>query len=208
MKNYELKKIRENETAAEQAVEEAGTSEAAKADGGAAPHGKVKRYVRIAFACLGYALLALLAVILVWMLVEKYVKKSPAPGAFGYSPLLVATGSMSGTIEAGDMVIIHAREEYCEGDIITFLPEGDAVPTTHRIVEVCEDGTFITRGDANNANDSDPVSADRVLGAVVGVIPGVGIFIRWVSEANGWVFFAIGAVLIGAGIYVFCKRDA
>ncbi len=44
---------------------------------------KAKKGVKIAFVCLGYALLALLAVTLVWMLVDKYVKKSPAPGAFG-----------------------------------------------------------------------------------------------------------------------------
>ncbi len=176
--------------------------------GNGQPHGKAKKIVRIAAACLGYALLAFLAVTLVWLAVDKYVKKSPAPGAFGYSPLFVMTGSMSGTIEAGDVVVIHKQKAYAVDDIITFMPEDAASPTTHRIVGINDDGTFITRGDANNTEDKDPVTGEMILGKVVVVIPKAGVFVRWMTEANGWIIFvAVGALTVIV-IYILRKRNS
>lgn len=172
----------------------------------AAPHGGRKKAVRIALSCLGYAVLALLAITLIWLLVDKYIRKSPAPGAFGYSTLIVATGSMSGTIEAGDMVIIHAQKSYAEEDIITFMPAGATIPTTHRIERVNDDGTFVTKGDANNAEDRYPVTQEMILGEVVGVIPRVGLFAEWLARENGWMFLAAALLLVGAGIYVLRKK--
>ncbi len=167
--------------------------------------GRGKRAVRIAFTCLGYAVLLFLAVTLVWLLIDKFVKKSPAPGAFGYSPLVVATGSMSETINAGDMVIIHKQQEYAVQDIISFMPEGATIPTTHRIVKINEDGTFTTRGDANNVDDP-PVKEEMILGKVVAVIPKVGLFVKWLKEAYGWIYLLAAVLLSGVAIYVLRKH--
>lgn len=172
------------------------------------PRGRAKKITRVLFTCLLYALVAVLVVTFAWLLIDKYVKKSPAPGAFGYAPLIVVTGSMSDAIEAGDMVIIHSRKEYAVGDIVTFMPPGATVPTTHRIVSVNEDGTFATRGDANNTDDKAPVSKDMILGEVVKVIPNVGSFVKWLKEANGWIYIAIIGALVILGIFVFCRKDS
>ncbi len=184
------------------------TGKSVIAFGGEQPHGKAKKIVRFVCACLGYALLAFLVVTLVWLVVDKYIKKSPAPGAFGYSPLIVMTGSMSATIEAGDMVIIHRQKAYDVNDIITFMPEDAASPTTHRIVGINDDGTFVTRGDANNTDDKDPVTGEMILGKVVSVIPKAGVFVKWVREPNGWIFFVVAGALIAIVIYFLCKRSS
>lgn len=171
----------------------------------ACPRGGVKKAVRIALRCLGCAVLALLAVTVAWMLVDKYIKKSPAPGAFGLSPLIVATGSMSGTIEAGDMVVIRAQKQYKTGDIVTFLTEGDAVPTTHRIIGITEEGYFRTKGDANNAADRTPVPPENILGEVVFVIPGIGMFFQWIATGGGWIFVVVAILIVGVGAYLLRK---
>lgn len=171
----------------------------------ACPRGGVKRAVRIALYCLGGAVLVLLVVTVAWMLVDKYIKKSPAPGAFGLSPLIVATGSMSGTIEAGDMIVIRAQKEYKTGDIVTFLTEGDAVPTTHRIIGITEEGDFRTKGDANNAADKTPVPQEMILGEVVLVVPGVGMFFQWIATGGGWIFVVAAILIVGVGIFLLRK---
>lgn len=171
----------------------------------AVPRGGVKKAVRIALRCLGYAVLALLVVTVAWMLVDKYIKKSPAPGAFGLSPLIVATGSMSGTIEAGDMIVIRAQKEYKTGDIVTFLTEGDVVPTTHRIIGITDDGYFQTKGDANNAADRTPVPPESILGEVVLVVPGVGMFNQWIVTGGGWIFVVAAILIVGVGVYLLRK---
>lgn len=150
-----------------------------------------------------FAVLAFLIVVLVWIIVDKITNKSPVTRVFGYSFLVVETGSMSGTIEEGDLVIITKAEEYKVGDIITFLPEGDKIPTTHRIVRIVGDN-FFTRGDANgNAEDPRPVTYENILGKVVSTVPKVGLFFRWFATDFGWIYFvgivaivAIGVVLI------------
>lgn len=96
---------------------------------------------------------AFVAVVASWLCIDKFIRKSPVPTFCGYALLTIETGSMSGTFEIGDMILIKDTNDYKIGDIITFLPEGDTIPTTHRIINYGEDGTFVTKGDANNTKD-------------------------------------------------------
>lgn len=144
------------------------------------------------------AVFCLLCALTIWLAVDKFVLKSPVPSVFGYSALTVKTGSMSGTIEIGDLIIIKDTGEYEIGDIVTFLHEGDTVPTTHRIISMVENGLFITRGDANNVQDALPVSKDIILGEVVKVLPEVGLFAEWV-QSEGWIFLIALLVILGGG---------
>ena len=63
------------------------------------------------------------------------------------------------------------------GDVIAFInPDDDKTVVTHRIVKISlkeEETTFITRGDANNADD-DSLPADKILGRVNVAIPFIG----------------------------------
>lgn len=132
---------------------------------------------------------------------QKFVFQVPVASVFGYSTLSVQTGSMSGTIEAGDLVLIKKTGEYEVEDIITFLPDGASVTTTHRIIEITKDGKFITKGDANNTQDRVPVEQSQVLGEVVHVFPKVGLFFNWV-QSEGWLYIVAVLVIVGVGSFL------
>ena len=136
-----------------------------------------------------------------WLAVQKFVFRAPVPSVFGYATLSVQTGSMSGTIEAGDLVLIKKTNDYEEGDIVTFLHEGEDVPTTHRIIGVALDGKFITKGDANNTQDSLPVDEAEIFGEVVNVFPKVGLFFNWV-QSEGWLYIVAALVIVCVGSFL------
>lgn len=96
---------------------------------------------------------------------------------FGYSTFEVQTGSMEGNVEdsisIGDWVIVKYTNNIQLEDVITYQKDGAFI--THRVIEEYN-GTYITKGDANNAKD-DPVSREQIVGKVVKILPGFG-FIR------------------------------
>lgn len=88
---------------------------------------------------------------------------------FGYSVLRVETGSMEPALHVGDYIVTKKCDPTTleVGDIISYYSEQSDIEgmlVTHRIVEVLDDGTFITHGDANPINDSIPVKAENILG--------------------------------------------
>lgn len=107
-------------------------------------------------------------------------------GLLPWHPLAVATGSMEPLIQPGDMAILAdvQPEELTEGDVIQFRRENYMV--LHRIVEVREDADgatfYITKGDANNAPDEQPVDPEQVTGRLVGKVPGVGWLTLWMRS--------------------------
>lgn len=135
------------------------------------------------------------------------------PAVLGITPMVVLSGSMSGTaedhIEVGDLIFVGKAEpaELKTGEVIAFM-EGDVV-VTHRIVkiETGEDGElqFITKGDANNAIDLRPVTEEKLVGIYRFRIPKVGDFALFLQEPLGMVLF-IGVPLLGFVIYDLLRR--
>ncbi len=118
---------------------------------------------------------------------------------FGYTFFEVATGSMSGSIEVGDVVLVKITNEVQEDDIIVFKENNSFI--THRVVK--KDGDIITtKGDANNTEDS-PITIDKVLGKVTGVIENVGIIRKVITSPA--VLISITITLILLGIIVIYK---
>lgn len=99
-------------------------------------------------------------------------------GVFSIFPRVIISGSMVPAIDIGDVVIVKktAGEQVQLGEVILFPLE--EMPTVHRVIEVrrIDDGppVFVTKGDANDSPDPDPVPADHVLGEVIMVVPKVG----------------------------------
>ena len=90
----------------------------------------------------------------------------------GYSIFEVVTGSMSGTIEINDYVIVHNTKNIELKDIITFRDNNSLV--THRVVEI-RGNEIVTKGDANNSSDT-VINKDQVIGKVVKILPNAGIW--------------------------------
>jgi signal peptidase I len=90
---------------------------------------------------------------------------------FGFSLFEVQTGSMHGTIEAGDWIVVKSDRDIQVGDIVTYKHGNDFI--THRVIESYK-GTYVTKGDANNAKD-DPIDQSQIVGKVVNTFHGFGI---------------------------------
>ncbi len=127
--------------------------------------------------------------------VARLVLPASYPKLFGYSKSVVMSGSMEDEIYAGDLLIYKTQDEYREQDIILFYDEKQGVFVTHRIVRI-EDGKFITQGDANNIEDSEPVEPRNVHGKVISVLPGVGKALGFFTTATGLFSIAFIAALI------------
>ena len=139
------------------------------------------------------AVLELLFVCNLYLMIARSVTGKQMPTVFGFSSAIVVSGSMSGSIEIGDIVLVHREESYAPGDVISF-EHGRSV-VTHRIVGTAEEG-YITRGDANNADDSDPVPAENIIGRVILVIPKIGGLVEFLRTPLGMTCLVLAGVIL------------
>lgn len=102
---------------------------------------------------------------------------------FGKSVLRVVSGSMEPSLYEGDYILVEKipcnRLE--KGDIITFYSEDKSIygmPNTHRIIAINDDGSFVTKGDANINADEEVVTPDKVIGKYSGKLR----FLRWLGS--------------------------
>lgn len=173
------------------------------------PMNKIIKIIKWIFSGIGLAILSFLIVVVGWLTIDKYIVKSPVPSFAGYSHLIVTTGSMSGTIEEGDLIIIKETNDYKGTDIVTYIREGEKIPTTHRILFVyeTEDGIYYeTKGDANPSSDIELIHESDVCGEVVLVIENFGIFLSWIKDGGGLIYLLAIIAIIAAGVYVI-KRS-
>ena len=127
------------------------------------------------------------------------------PTVLGVAPMVVLSGSMSGTaedhIEVGDLIFIrHADIDSLQvGDVVAFM-DGSIV-VTHRIISISADRSeFVTKGDANNTED-EPIAAEQLVGRYTGRIPKVGDFALFLQKPLGMVIF------IGVPVCAFILWD-
>lgn len=134
------------------------------------------------------------------MIVRSYTSPDAIPSVFGYSPVIVLSGSMSPAFEAGDMILLQKADPATlqVGDVVCYMEEESAV--THRIVEIQEaDGQplFVTKGDANNAEDLVPVTAGQIQGKYTGIaLSGAGEFAMFLQSTPGMLIFIGGPILL------------
>ncbi len=118
----------------------------------------------------GWIATSAISVVMIWF----------AVGVFNIFPNVIISGSMMPKIDIGDIVIVQKTEpdQVTVGDIIQFREIEQDVRINHRVIEIRKDERglplFITKGDANQNPDSDPVIAEQLKGKVVYVVPKVG----------------------------------
>ena len=78
--------------------------------------------------------LAIIAILAILGFCQVNIQKKQYINIFGYSVLSAETGSMSPTIEKGDIVIIKIGDEIKENDIITY--KKDNVQIAHTISKI------------------------------------------------------------------------
>lgn len=100
------------------------------------------------------------------------------PRFFGVCIYSVISGSMEPAIPTGSLLYITEAqpEEIEEEEVIAFYGVKDAASIiTHRVIENrVVMGEFITKGDANQTQDMNPVPYDNFIGKVACTIPKAG----------------------------------
>lgn len=102
---------------------------------------------------------------------------------------------MEPAIKTGSAVIVKSASSYMIGDIITFYDnENKKNFVTHRLVEKINSGNttqLITKGDANNTNDSTNISNDLIVGRVILSVPYLGYLIELIKTTTGFVIIIV-----------------
>ena len=138
---------------------------------------KVKAIVRTVLI----VLVALIIGLNIYALNASRLAGNLVPMPFGVGMAVVLSGSMEPTLSVGDLLIVAERDEYRIGDVVVYQADGMAI--THRIVDVTGDG-IITRGDANNTDDS-PLNPNQIKGEVVCAIPLIGHVVNLIKTPVG-----------------------
>lgn len=137
---------------------------------------------------------------------------SEPPTVFGLTPMVVLSGSMSGTseghIEVGDLIFDVEPDigSLKEGDVITYMV--DSIAVTHRIVDIYKDDDgqtkYVTKGDANNVED-EPITAKDIIGIYKFRIPRLGDFAMFLQKPIGMLIF-IGIPVCAFILYDLVQR--
>jgi len=137
------------------------------------------------FSTLSWIAIALISLIAIWS----------TTGLLGFTPTVIASGSMQPTLNLGDIVIVVSTpaKSIKVGDIIQYQT-ASGVPTVHRVIDKYTQGGqlwFITKGDANKAPD-DPINERQVIGKVILTIPKLGWISIYLKEfaANTYTFLS------------------
>lgn len=97
------------------------------------------------------------------------------PQMMGYQAYNVVSGSMEPEIPVGSVVYVKyvEPETVAEGDIIAFQGKDSVI--THRVVKnKTVEGTFTTKGDANEKEDINETPYDALIGKVIAHYPMLG----------------------------------
>ena len=128
------------------------------------------------------------------------------PNLFGYQLKAVLSGSMEPEIQTGSIISIKEVDDptaFQKDDVITYITEEDVL-VTHRVMEVQQDGeVYVTKGDANDAADINPVMADNIVGSYTGfTIPYVGYVMNFANTNEGAALLLIipGVLLLGYSV--------
>lgn len=131
------------------------------------------------------------------------------PQLFGYQGYAVVSGSMEPAIPTGGLVYVKETEpEHIQKeDVIAFYSASDTgAVITHRVVKnQVVSGQFITKGDANEAEDVMPIPYELLIGKVVCSIPLLGNVISLLVSVPGKAA-ALGMVLLAAVLHIIAGK--
>ena len=126
-----------------------------------------------------------------------------APRLVGFSGHVVVSGSMEPRLSPGDVVLTRPvlPQDLQPGQVLLFPdPEGADRLVLHRLVSFDERGDLVTRGDANQSNDTTPVPASSVVGAAQVRVPLVGLPAYWRLTGQWGHLGLLAVVLAGASV--------
>ncbi len=143
---------------------------------------------------INYAMGLVIAAILLAVVFVIFFRSSGKLCVGGTRLFKITSGSMEPVCRVGDYVVVRREtpENLKSGDIIAFVSEsGDTRGQViiHRIVAAAENGAFVTRGEANPADDYSNVDGDNIIGVVTTRIA----FLKYIDRlfSRAWVFIIL-----------------
>lgn len=127
------------------------------------------------------------------------------PRLAGYQVFQVISGSMEPAIPTGSLVYVKETvpEDVEPDDVIAFYSgTGSGAVITHRVLQnQVVSGQFITKGDANEREDMNPVDYDEYIGRVEMSLPYLGYILSHVVTLQGRLT-AVCLVLLAALLHL------
>ncbi|WP_448614213.1 signal peptidase I [Modestobacter sp. URMC 112] len=131
-----------------------------------------------------------------------------SPRGAGWEGHVVVSGSMAPRLAPGDIVLTRPvlPQELQPGQVLLFPdPDSPERLLLHRLVSFDENGALVTRGDANQSNDSVPVPVASVIGQAELRIPYVGLPTYWRLQGSWGHIALVAGVLAAATVFVSCS---
>jgi signal peptidase len=102
----------------------------------------------------------------------------------GWKSVVITSGSMQPAFNTGDVIVASPpKDDLAPGTVVVFQDtQGRLI--THRITAVNDDGSYVTRGDANAQNDSTPLTADKIVGVGRILVPMIGLPLVWLGTGS------------------------
>ncbi|MBR1527824.1 MAG: signal peptidase I [Oscillospiraceae bacterium] len=126
--------------------------------------------------------------------------------ALKVKPYIVTSGSMEPAIPVKSVCFVNEKaplDDIKVGEVISFR-KGEML-VTHRVMEI-QDGEYVTKGDANNTEDSGTVTEDNYVGKTIVVIPKVGVFLAFLHSRWGKIIACAVIVLLIAVSFIPDKK--
>ncbi|SEQ80252.1 LamG-like jellyroll fold domain-containing protein [Microlunatus flavus] len=121
------------------------------------------------------------------------------PALIGWHPTTVSSGSMMPRLHVGDVAVsrpIKGQVPPLSSVLLFDDPDHAGRLRMHRLVRIDENGLLVTRGDANPADDSTPVTLAAVHGIGTLRVPWIALPIVWLREGQ-WLFVGLTAAALG-----------
>ena len=134
------------------------------------------------------------------------MSKLPIPG--NYKVLTVLSGSMEPAIKTGAVVVVKPVADYKVGDIVTFNNRDGNIPVTHRIIGTADENgrsLFVTKGDANEEEDSRKVAVADIIGKLLFSVPFMGYVLEFLRQPAGFILVIVlpaAAIIIDEGVKI------
>lgn len=113
-------------------------------------------------------ILAIVVIVIMIFLIQKYVFKRNLPSIFGYSIVTIDNNDMNPTFEIGDIILISEESNYAVGDVVVKTKD-DGKFVIQRIIDI-NDINVITKGD-NLIEYDDTIDINSISGKMIYKFP-------------------------------------
>jgi len=169
------------------------------------------------FTIIGIILCVILVPVLIvntTLIVKSYISDD-VPSFFGIVPQIVLTDSMANPDEpnalyGGDLILCQkvSADDVKVGDTISFFdPSGNgSAVVTHSVVRI-EDGKWITKGSANNAEDKKGVPFENLVGKYTGIrFAGLGRISMFMQTTTGLIVCVLIPLVLLVGYDIIRRK--